>query len=487
LTRLIVVENPENWSLEVPEAQVVAARDYLGDSRYAERRRAKVFNLCRNYSYQSTGYYVSLLAEARGHKVLPAVATLQDLRLSPVVRVASEDLEELAAKVLGAGERGKVGFNLYFGRTPAADLDRLAQALFRHFPSPFLRAEFAFAGRWRLDNVGPVGASEIPPEDRAFAAEQARRHFQRPAGEPGPSPSSRYDLAILFDPAAVDAPSDEGAIKKFVRAARTLGIEASVIKKEDAGRLAEYDALFLRETTWVNNHTYRFARRAEAEGLVVIDSPRSILRCTNKVFQAEAFARNGVPCPRTVVLHRDRGGAAAEALGFPLVLKRPDGSFSLGVVKVADGRELAAHLQKIFENSELAVAQEFVPSDFDWRIGILEGNCLYACKYHMARGHWQIRGGGPPERPRFGRIEAVPLTGVPPGVLEVAVKAAGLMGNDFYGVDVKQVDGRLLVVEVNDNPSIEAGYEDTVLKDELYLAVMRTFLTRLESRGVGPS
>jgi glutathione synthase/RimK-type ligase-like ATP-grasp enzyme len=36
------------------------------------------------------------------------------------------------------------------------------------------------------------------------------------------------------------------------------------------------------------------------------------------------------------------------------------------------------------------------------------------------------------------------------------------------------------VIEVNDNPSIDAGVEDLVLKDELYLAVIRSITHRIE-------
>jgi glutathione synthase/RimK-type ligase-like ATP-grasp enzyme len=35
----------------------------------------------------------------------------------------------------------------------------------------------------------------------------------------------------------------------------------------------------------------------------------------------------------------------------------------------------------------------------------------------------------------------------------------------LYGVDIKEVDGDYVVVEVNDNPSIYAGYEDSKDKD----------------------
>jgi glutathione synthase/RimK-type ligase-like ATP-grasp enzyme len=49
----------------------------------------------------------------------------------------------------------------------------------------------------------------------------------------------------------------------------------------------------------------------------------------------------------------------------------------------------------------------------------------------------------------------------------VALKACSVVGKGLYGVDIKEVDGDYVVVEVNDNPSIYAGYED--LRDkEIY-------------------
>jgi hypothetical protein len=39
------------------------------------------------------------------------------------------------------------------------------------------------------------------------------------------------------------------------------------------------------------------------------------------------------------------------------------------------------------------------------------------------------------------------------------------------------------VMEVNDNPNIDAGAEDEVIGNELYLAVMRHFRERLDARG----
>ena len=80
-----------------------------------------------------------------------------------------------------------------------------------------------------------------------------------------------------------------------MKAAESLAIRPELITRDDYGRLAEFDALFIRETTYVNHHTYRFARRAASEGLVVIDDPVSIVRCTNKVYLAELLQRYRIP------------------------------------------------------------------------------------------------------------------------------------------------------------------------------------------------
>jgi glutathione synthase/RimK-type ligase-like ATP-grasp enzyme len=70
-------------------------------------------------------------------------------------------------------------------------------------------------------------------------------------------------------------------------------------------------------------------------------------------------------------------------------------------------------------------------------------------------------------------------------VVELGVRAANAIGRGLYGVDIKEANGKLMVMEVNDNPNIEAGIEDSILKDELYLRIMRHFVTLLDERGRG--
>ncbi len=39
----------------------------------------------------------------------------------------------------------------------------------------------------------------------------------------------------------------------------------------------------------------------------------------------------------------------------------------------------------------------------------------------------------------------------------------------------------MVIVEVNDNPSLEAGCEDQVLKDKLYDTLIASFIQRIET------
>lgn len=129
--------------------------------------------------------------------------------------------------------------------------------------------------------------------------------------------------------------------------------------------MLEFDALFIRQTTSVNHYTYRIARRAEREGLIVMDDPTSIARCTNKVYLAELLERHGVAAPKTIVAHRGSVDRLGEELGWPIVIKRPDGAFSQGVVKVKDQDDLNAQLESFFSQSELVIAQEYLPTAYD--------------------------------------------------------------------------------------------------------------------------
>lgn len=486
---VIVTEKQNGWFDKIDDVEIVDPREYLTVPAWSQRRGVKVYNLADSYRYQSLGYYVSLLAEARGHRPLPGVTTLQDLQGLAAVQLVSEELQQLVDKSLQSLQTDRFTLSVYFGRNLAARYERLSRELYGQFAAPLLRFQFARTQeKWRLRRAEAISLSDIPVEHHAFILESATKHF---AGRSVARPKKtnwRYDLAILHDPHEADhSPSDPKALEKMVRAANSVGLSAQLITRQDAGRLLEFDALFIRQTTAVNHYTYRMARRAEREGLVVIDDPTSIARCTNKVYLAELLERHGVAAPKTIVAHRGSIDRLGAELGWPIVIKRPDGAFSQGVVKVKDQADLNEQMESFFSQSELVIAQEYLPTAFDWRIGILDGRPLFACKYHMARGHWQIISHDNAPKDRYGKFETMAVEAAPRKAVAVAQKAAGLIGNGLYGVDVKETEGRFVIIEVNDNPNLDAGVEDQVLRDELYRRIMETFLRRIERKKMGES
>jgi glutathione synthase/RimK-type ligase-like ATP-grasp enzyme len=486
MRRLIVVDDPGAWTLGGHDGAVVSVSEYLSPAEPWPTRGIRVFNLARSYGYQTRGYYVSLLAEARGHRVIPDVRTIQDLNAPGFVRFIPTDVEDLIQKSLARLKSDDFVLSIYFGENVAAQHQALARALFRLFPVPFLRAKFGRGQKWSLRGIRALPMDEIPEQHLEFMHDAARRFFARKRYQPERSDRSRFDLAILVNPDESEAPSDKQALNRFMQAARRQGFSVEFIGKDDYPRIAEFDALFIRETTAVNHHTWRFSRRAQAEGLAVIDDPDSILRCANKVYLAEILKGAKIPIPRTEIIQRGQRRQALARLGLPCVLKIPDSSFSQGVAKANTEAEYLELTDKMLESSDLVIGQEYAPTDFDWRVGVLEGEALFVCKYFMARGHWQIYNwASRRRRDVWGNYETLAVADAPPAVVQTAVKAARLMGDGLYGVDVKEIDGKPVVIEINDNPSIEAGVEDKVLGMALYDAIIGTLRRRVEARREG--
>jgi len=400
------------------------------------------------------------------------------------VRLLTENLDDLVQKSLAPIKSDAFELSIYFGRNVAIRHDALSHRLFSLLQAPLLRAHFErHREHWRLHSVRAIATSDIPPHHQDFVVEAATAYFMGHRRRTHKRPVPRFDLAILHDPDNPESPSNARALQKFEKAAEGVGLDVEFITRTDLARLPEFDALFIRDTTFANHYTYRFSRRATAEGLVVIDDPDSILKCNNKVYLAELLTRHHIPAPRTLMVHRDNVEQIIPNLGLPCVLKQPDSSFSLGVAKVESEQELFEQVNALLQKSELIVAQEFLPTEFDWRVGILDRRPLFVCKYFMAAGHWQIvrREAG---RTGYeeGPVEAVAVAEAPEEVVKIALKAANLIGDGLYGVDIKQVGNRCYIIEVNDNPNVDAGNEDGVLKDALYREIMGSFVRRIEAR-----
>jgi glutathione synthase/RimK-type ligase-like ATP-grasp enzyme len=487
---LLVVDDLSDWNPYYPSEQVITFESYLATEQDQSQQRVRIINLCSSYKYLSDGYYCSLLAEARGHHVIPSVKVLNDLGKKALYRLQLDDLEETLGKgaFKTADKDSEITLMSYFGTTPDPAFQDLARQLFERFSCPILEVTLRwYANRWEIADLKAISHRHLDDAQQTIFADALDKFSTKVWRKGRARKAARFDLAILVNPEEELPPSNRGALKKFIKIGRQMGIEIELITQQHFIRLSEFDGLFIRETTNIDHHTYRFAKKAEAEGLVVIDDPTSMLRCTNKVYLADLFRTHKVPTPKTWLLHKgnishlDRVEAEA---GFPMVIKIPDGSFSRGIAKVNDRKELELKVEELFQKSALLLAQEFLYTDFDWRIGVFNNKALYACRYYMVKNHWQIYRHGS-SRIDSGSFATLPTFEVPKAVLDAALKATQPIGNGLYGVDVKEKDGKGYVIEVNDNPNIDSGVEDKYLGDELYRLIMTELLRRMENRSKG--
>jgi len=481
---VILVDQPKDLPNAETPHKVITTSEYLARPRLFDMGRPKLVNLARSYAYQSKGYYASLLAEARGHRVVPTVETMLELREAKLYEHALPELEDelnRCARRADLQPEGELKLLICFGIARDERFESFGRLLFDWFRCPALEVIVEPGTLLSLERIRPRNINSLANGEGEFFRESLHQHTRRDWRNPKARTVSKYDLAVLYDPNEKMPPSSPASIKHFARIAEKLSVDIEPITKRQLAELAEYDGLLIRETTSIDNHTYRFARRAWQEGMPVIDDPISMIRCTNKVFLMELLGSNQVPTPPTVMLQE--GGDLAKAvdeLGLPMVVKIPDGSFSRGVHKVNTPEELRRITDELFEETDLVLAQKFLPTEFDWRVGVLAGEPLFVCQYRMARGHWQVVKYRADGSSHEGGFRAFDVAQAPPEVIDIAVRAARPIGDGFYGVDLKQTDRGIVVMEVNDNPNLEHGIEDQVGKDEIWVRLLKWFTERFE-------
>jgi glutathione synthase/RimK-type ligase-like ATP-grasp enzyme/gamma-glutamyl:cysteine ligase YbdK (ATP-grasp superfamily) len=523
-SRVIAVVSNQEDAKGLPEGIAVAADRYLEGGAGLAETGAVVVNLCRTWKYGSKGYYVSLLADARGQHAIPPVDVSEGFadayglfRTLQEAGVATVDPEEMRARrraakpaasaddddeesprafplplvrvqekegwiVRPAAEEEAAETLVYLGSAADARFRNTALAVYREWPAPVLRLQLLREdGEWKVTALAPVPPHRLGREEHAQLCEALgdEKRIVRRGKEP-PREERRASIAVLHDPDDVFSPSSPETLDRLERVAARRNVHVRRIGLDELHKLPEYDALWIRALTGVSEPAFQFALRAEALGMPVVDDSQSIIRCGNKVFLEELLRREGIPTPRTRILTRHTPWEQVAELGSPLVIKLPDGSFSAAVHKVSTRDEFRRRADDMFRRSPLIIAQEFLPTDYDWRITVLDGRILFACKYHMARGHWQVRTETAAGKERYGRVEAVPRGEAPRPVVETALRAARLIGDGLYGVDLKETADGPVVIEINDNPNLDVGYDDAADGTSIYEDVVDFFVRRIE-------
>ncbi len=477
---IIVTNDPSSWNFLSPFAPIVSASDYLSHENYHQTKGLRVINLCQSYNHQTLGYYVSLLAQARDHKAIPSVHSIQDVLNASLSKIISQDIDEEIQHSLHNIKGEEFVLSLYFGQNMAKSHGVLAKKLHGLFQLPLMRLTFEKKKQWGIKSLLPLSLTDIPPHHFPFMQQAAESYLSKKRFHQWRKKQRYHDLAILVDPSEPNAPSNKRALEAFVAAGEAMGLNVDLIEKTDSKTIAEYDALFIRTTTSVNHYTYRLARRAAQENMVVIDDPQSIIKCSNKVYLAELMRNHQILIPETLFI--SKYDKALPKIEFPCVLKRPDSAFSHGVIKIDDFKALQKCLSQFFKTSDLVLVQPFIPTEYDWRIGILDNKPIFACRYFMAKNHWQIYNWQASKDKREGDSETLPLENVPESVIKVALKSTRLIGDGLYGVDIKSQGDKQYVIEVNDNPNIDFGLEDEILGEALYQQIMSVFLQRIRRK-----
>jgi glutathione synthase/RimK-type ligase-like ATP-grasp enzyme len=384
---VILVDQPKDLPNADTPHKVITTSEYLARPRLFDMGRPKLVNLARSYAYQSKGYYASLLAEARGHRVVPTVETMLELREAKLYEHALPELEDelnRCARRADFQPEAELKLLVCFGISRDPRLESFGRLLFDWFRCPALEVNVE-PGTWlSIERIRPRNITRLANGEASFLRESLHQHTRREWRDPKARTVAKYDLAVLYDPNEKMAPSSPNTIKHMARIAEKLSIDVEPVTRR---------------------------------------------RGVHKVHTPEEFRR------------------------------------------VAD---------ELFEETDLLLAQKFLPTEFDWRVGVLGGEPLFVCQYRMARGHWQIVKHRPDGSSREGGFRTFELDQAPPDLIDIAVRAARPIGEGFYGIDIKETDRGFIVMEVNDNPNLEHGIEDQVGKDEIWTRLLKWFVERFE-------
>lgn len=210
----------------------------------------------------------------------------------------------------------------------------------------------------------------------------------------------------------------------------------------------KYDALVYRpnfiEEPSLHLHVPELLRRV---GHRVLNGAPGVAETKNKLAQHVRFAEAGLPLPRwAIAKEQSRSLAAAQAIGFPVIVKTPFGTHGVGVF-YADSPETFMPIVDYLAVSDgnPAIIEEFVAEAGrkDLRVFTLGDRVLAAMERTAKPGDVRANAsnGG---------------TGAPVELTEeersLAVRAARLFGLDFAGVDLLRSKRGSLLIEVNANP-----------------------------------
>ena len=211
---VIIVDQPRDFPNADTPHKVITTSEYLVRPRLFEAGRPKLINLSRSYAYQSKGYYASLLAEARGHRVVPTVETMLELREAKLYEHALPELEDLLNRCAQRADfqpDGEFKLLVCFGLTRDPRFEAFGHLLFDWFRCPALEVNVDTGGTLALRSSAfacPRNITRLANGEASFLRESLHRaHLGANGAIPKARTVAKYDLAVLYD-----ANREDGAV-----------------------------------------------------------------------------------------------------------------------------------------------------------------------------------------------------------------------------------------------------------------------------------
>jgi len=242
---VILVDQPKDLPNADTPHKVITTSEYLARPRLFDVGRPKLVNLARSYAYQSKGYYASLLAEARGHRVVPTVETMLELREAKLYEHALPELEDelnRCARRADFQPEGELKLLVCFGIAHDPRFESFGRLLFDWFRCPALEV-MVEPGTWlSIDRIRPRNITRLANGEATFLRESLHQHTRREWRDPKARTLAKYDLAVLYDPNEKLPPSSPNTIKYMARIAEKLSIDVEPITRKQLPELAEHMA-----------------------------------------------------------------------------------------------------------------------------------------------------------------------------------------------------------------------------------------------------
>jgi hypothetical protein len=217
-------------------------------------------------------------------------------------------------------------------------------------------------------------------------------------------------------------------------------------------------------------YTLNYLAHLEAKGVRVVNGYRGFAHEISKAQQLTNLEKLALPYPKArVINHVSQALDAAEAIGYPVVIKPNIGGSGAGIEKFSSSEELrrAAEENRLYFgiDSTALVQEAFTPRDgVITRIEVLGGKYLYAIKIHTTgesfnlcpadicqstKGEELTRIACPADAPRTGMT--VEGYNPPARVIEDAENIMALAGVEVGGIEYVTDDrtGRQLYYDVN--------------------------------------